>query len=410
MSSPVTSFFQTAQTFRLAQASTLCVVFSFIISWTIVRVDAESPYDTGVKLFKEGKFAQALASFAVAEAGGKRDANIFYYEALCNHQLRDYVKARQRYEYILTKFPTSDAAILAKQALGQQQPKADAVVVQPADGEEEPETTTIPFTRYPTGSHIFVKVLVNGEPVTVMLDTGASVTVFPQSVLDKNGIKTKSIKNAVRMEGVGGETSAAATRLNIQFGEINQMIAAVIQDDTIKGSAADYPLLGQSFLSYFNYQINYRTNTVKLTRIKPSAASATSPKRAVASYSRDANVVPFTRDGGNLSVVVKVNGRECDMIFDTGAATINFSDKSISGLGLNVPINSYRQHSMGVGGSREGYGFVLDEVQFGPIVRHKVRASMATYSGINKPLLGYSFLEGTVFTVDNEKRVIRFSE
>lgn len=408
MSRSTKSFRHTIRTVRLARVATLCAATLLLISWAGQHAVAETPYDTGVKLFKEGKFALALASFAAAEAGGKRDANIYYYEALCSHQLRDYVKARQRYEYILAKFPTSDAAILARQALGQHDQRPE-VTVQASDN-EEPETTTIPFSRYPTGSHIFVKVLVNGEPVTVMLDTGASVTVFPQSVLDKNGIKTKSIKNAVRMEGVGGETSAAATRLNIQFGEINQMIAAVIQDDAIKGSASDYPLLGQSFLCYFNYEINYRSNTVKLTRIKPSAASANAPKKAVATSSRDPNVVPFTRDGGNLSVVVKVNGRECDMIFDTGAANINFSDKSISGLGLNVPVNSRRQNSMGVGGSREGYGFVLDEVQFGPIVRHHVRASMATYSGINKPLLGYSFLEGTVFTVDNEKRVIRFSE
>ena len=110
-----------------------------------------------------------------------------------------------------------------------------------------------------------------------------------------------------------------------------------------------------------------------------------------------------------MYVTVKVNGRECEMIFDTGAANINFSDKTLAALGVNVPINSRRQLSTGVGGNREGYGFSLDEVQLGGVVKNHVRASMASYSTISKPLLGYSFLEGTDFVVDNEANVLRFA-
>lgn len=377
-----------------------------------VPTSADSAFDTGVKQFGQGNYQQALASFSAAESGGKKDANTYYYLALCCQQLKQYAKARDLFTYVRTRFPDSDAAVLCEQALIRfnqtyktSAPPAAAVSTTAAN--DAPEETTIPFSRFPTGSHIYVKVLVNGAPVTMMLDTGASYTTFPQSVLNQNGIKLKTIKNAMRMQGVGGESSVSVGRVVIQFGEISQLVPICIQDDTIPGTAPDTPLLGQSFLSAFNYQINYRNSTVRVIRLKPGAVQK--PKRGVSSYSKDPSVVPFTREGHLMLVTAKVNGRECEMIFDTGAANINFSDKTLAALGVNVPINSNRQLSMGVGGHREGYGFSLDEVQLGSVVKNRVRASMASYSAISKPLLGYSFLEGTDFVVDNEASVLRFA-
>jgi clan AA aspartic protease (TIGR02281 family) len=381
-----------------------------------VPTGADAPYDTGVKAFGQGSYQQALNAFTAAESGGKKDANTYYYQALCFQQLKQYARARDLFTYVRQRFPDSDAAVLCEQALvrfnqiyktSASPAAASATAATGADTSAQPEETTIPFTRSPTGSHIFVRVLVNGEPVTMMLDTGASYTTFPQSVLNKSGIKLKTIKNAMRVTGVGGESAVSVGRVVIQFGEISQLVPICIQDDTIPGAAPETPLLGQSFLSAFNYEINYRNSTVRVARIKPGAVQK--PKRGVASYSRDQNVVPFTKEGHLMYVTVKVNGRECEMIFDTGAANINFSDKSLAALGVNVPINSRRQLSVGVGGNREGYGFSLEEVQLGSVVKNHVRASMASYSAISKPLLGYSFLEGTDFVVDNEANVLRFA-
>ncbi len=388
------------------------VVLAVAASWTIAACSiflvplpgfAQTPFDSGVKHFGQGNYQQALSSFAVAESSGKRDANLYYYEALCNQQLKNYTKARELFEYVRTNFPRSDAAILAEQALGVQKAAAPSAPQPAVEG--APETTTIPFMRL-DGSHIFVNVLVNGQQMTMMLDTGASITTFPQSALTAAGIKLQTLKNAMRITGVGGESTASVGRVMIQFGEISQPVPICIQDDTIPGSASEIPLLGQSFLAAFNYEINYRSNMVKLTRIRPNAVQQ--PKRGVASYSRDKNVVPFTQDGHLIIVTVKVNGRECDMILDTGADSISFSDKSMAAIGINVPVNSRKQIAAGVGGKREGYGFSLDEVVLGSVVKNKVRAGMAAYSTFPKPLLGASFLEGTDFIIDNENHVIRF--
>ncbi len=393
----------------------LCVAIACLMSLSAgVPTLADTPFDTGVKLFGQGNYQQALSSFSAAESGGKKDANTYYYLALCCQQLKQYAKARDLFTYTRTRFPDSDAAVLCEQALVRfnqtykaSAPPAAAAAGTSTDPNASPETTTVPFSRA-DGSHISVRVLVNGQPVTMWLDTGASITTIPQSVLNQNNIKIPTVKNAMRVMGVGGEASASVGRVILQFGEISQLVPVCIQDDTIPGAAIDIPLLGQSFLAAFNYEINYRNNTIKLTRIRPGAVQNRT-KRGVASYSREQNVVPFTFGGNTMYVTVKVNGRECEMIFDTGAANVVFSDKSMGALGLNVPIHSSRQTSAGVGGKREGYGFSLDEVQLGSVVKNRVRASMAGYSAIPKPLLGYSFLEGTDFVVDNEAKVIRFA-
>lgn len=383
------------------------IAFSIAVAYfthlLFVPVQADASFDSGVKHFAQGKYQEALASFHASESGGMKEAKLYYYEALCNQQLKNYDRARLLFQYVVKQFPGTDAANLSAQALG------GSLSTQPATSataSAQPQETTIPFSSNHFARHILVNVLVNGQPVTMLLDTGASYTTFAQSVLTKAGIKIPTVKNAMRVVGVGGESSVSVGRVMIQFGEISQLVPICIQDDTIPGTASSMPLLGQSFLSAFNYEIDYRSRTVRVVRIKPE--SVEKPKRGVASRPRDNNAVPFHRDGNLIEVTAKINGRECDMILDTGAESVAFSDKTMAALGLNVPTNSNRSYASGVGGRREGYSFSLDEVQLGPIVKKYVRASSANYMAISKPLLGHSFLEGTAFTVDNEAHVIRF--
>ena len=390
---------------RLHPTINLFGACSFFIA--SLPVFADATFDSGVKQFAQGKYRDALTSFHASESGGMKDAKLYYYEALCNQQLKNYDKARLLFQYVVKQFPGTDAARLADRALGSSG-SAQSVAAAPAQqASSPPEETTIPFASSHFASHIYVNVLVNGQPITMMLDTGASYTTFAQSALTKAGIKIPTVKNAMRVTGVGGESSVSVGRVMIQFGEISQLVPICIQDDTIPGTASAVPLLGQSFLSAFNYEIDYRARTVKVTRVKPGAVQK--PGRGVASRHRDENVVPFRSDGNLIEVTAKINGRECDMILDTGAESVAFSDKAMAAIGLNVPVNSRRLVASGVGGHREGYSFSLDEVQLGPIVKKHVRAGSANYMTISKPLLGHSFFEGTAFTVDNEAHVLRFA-
>lgn len=385
----------------------LFIAVAYFTHSLFVPVQADASFDSGVKQFAQGKYQEALTSFHASESSGMKEAKLYYYEALCNQQLKNYDRARLLFQYVVKQFPGSDAANLSAQALGGVRGTQTGTAAPSATVSTQPEETTIPFSSNHFASHIYVNVLVNGQPVTMMLDTGASYTTFAQSVLTNAGIKIPTVKNAMRLTGVGGESSVSVGRVMIQFGEISQLVPICIQDDTIPGTASSVPLLGQSFLSAFNYEIDYRARTVRVVRIRPEAVEKA--KRGVVSRSRDANVVPFRTEGNLIEVTAKVNGRECDMILDTGAESVAFSDKAMAALGINVPTNSRRLIASGVGGHREGYSFSLDEVQLGPIVKKHVRAGSANYMAISKPLLGHSFFEGTAFTVDNEAHVLRFA-
>ncbi len=391
---------------KLLRTSYAAVASACAVFVAVSPVQADASFDSGVKQFAQGKYQDALSSFQASESAGMKEARLYYYEALCNQQLKNYDKARLLFTYVSKKFPGSDAATLAEQALGMSRKTAPEANTAAAQTSSKPEEATVPFSSSPYASHIYVNVLVNGQPITMMLDTGASYTTFAQSVLNNAGIKIPTVKNAMRVTGVGGESSVSVGRVVIQFGEISQLVPICIQDDTIPGTASSAPLLGQSFLSAFNYEIDYRARTVKVSRIKPDAVQK--PQKGKISHARDTNVVPFRREGNLIEVTAKINGRECDMILDTGAESVAFSDKALAGLGINVPVNSRRLFASGVGGRREGYSFTLDEVQLGPIVKKHVRAGSANYMTISKPLLGHSFFEGTAFTVDNEAQVLRF--
>jgi len=104
----------------------------------------------------------------------------------------------------------------------------------------------------------------------------------------------------------------------------------------------------------------------------------------------------------------KVNGRECDMIFDTGSSLIAFADRHMAGCGLELPPSARSALSGGVGGSRQAFNFSLDSVQLGPVTKRNPQASVMINSQLPDPLFGQSFLTGLRYTIDPVRKVIRF--
>ena len=213
----------------------LFIAVAYFTHSLFVPVQADASFDSGVKQFAQGKYQEALTSFHASESGGMKEAKLYYYEALCNQQLKNYDRARLLFQYVVKQFPGSDAANLSAQALGGVRGTQTGTAAPSATVSTQPEETTIPFSSNHFASHIYVNVLVNGQPVTMMLDTGASYTTFAQSVLTNAGIKIPTVKNAMRLTGVGGESSVSVGRVMIQFGEISQLVPICIQDDTIPG-------------------------------------------------------------------------------------------------------------------------------------------------------------------------------
>jgi clan AA aspartic protease (TIGR02281 family) len=188
----------------------------------------------------------------------------------------------------------------------------------------------------------------------------------------------------------------------------------MIQDDTAaqRANAAEsrFGLIGQDFFGKYIYEIDPDNRVVrflKRTNLSPRRPQEMSAGRGSTAASSLGE--PFVWREGVMVVTPKINGRECEMIFDTGATTISFSDKQLIGAGLNRPTNSSAATAMGVGGSRDAFRFVLDSVRLGPVLKSQVNANVSVYGSQAKPLLGQSFLAGIRYIVDPERQIIRMT-
>ncbi|MGL4395696.1 MAG: retropepsin-like aspartic protease family protein [Hyphomicrobium sp.] len=87
---------------------------------------------------------------------------------------------------------------------------------------------------------------INGAPVTVLIDTGASVVLLKQSDAEKAGIDTSALAYTVAVDTANGTTYAAATRIrSIAIGPVRlDGIEALVA----KPGSLNESLLGMSFL------------------------------------------------------------------------------------------------------------------------------------------------------------------
>ena len=102
-----------------------------------------------------------------------------------------------------------------------------------------------------------------------------------------------------------------------------------------------------------------------------------------------------------------MNGRRMTMFYDTGAASIAFSDEQARAAGLKVPEDAQAVQSIGVGGSTSGYTFPCSRIKLGPIERSNVMVTTVGAANMPYPLLGAPFFEGWEVQVDNENSVLR---
>lgn len=95
--------------------------------------------------------------------------------------------------------------------------------------------------------HYVLDVIINGQPVEMLVDTGASTVALPESVAEEAGIILQSSAYTVPVRTANGETSAAATRIDdLRIGPIRlrDVEAMVIRDQSL-----GTPLFGMSALN-----------------------------------------------------------------------------------------------------------------------------------------------------------------
>ncbi len=356
-------------------------------------------FDDGVKLFGQRNYKAAAVKFEQAVKSNPTDSNACYYRALTYQCLGDRIKASTYYQQILQKFPSSPAAQYARQALTP--PERPSRASRSSGSHEfqssfgaDPEQSKIYFTKQ--GKSLLVDAEVNNRRIPVIFDTGAEACVFGVNHLKQIGVTPPSGPPTGQASGVGSSEPVKTWQMNVELkiGQIKRSNFPI----TVQAELPTDPLLGQSFFSGFEYTIDDSINTIVLAKkgaIRHSSGS-------------DSNSVPFTHDGKELVVTVDVNGKKCDMYFDTGADGITFTKEQARSVGLVAPDDAEQGTSMGIGGTTASVTFPVQRMRMGPIEKTDIPVSIIEAGKMPKPLLGQTFYGGWQYTIDNQNKVIRF--
>jgi clan AA aspartic protease (TIGR02281 family) len=398
----------------LLAAFSLCLAAPACLAGDVAAA-ANKDFDDGTAQIQAKNFQVAIKDFQRAYQHNVNPEMCSYYIGVCYVGLGDLPHGKQYFEFVNAHFPGTTAASLAATAMKQiaSIPANMVIAVSTqAPGSAPPAPSASagiitegwqPYRSNGSGS-IIVSATIDGQPAMMMFDTGAEVSMITTSQLERMGIKLGKIHASnARIHGTGGESEVSVADVVISAGGLTRRTILFVQDDRVlsgnQGASAvfGYPLLGQTFFGDFAYEIDGRNQMISIHA--PSTAK---------SKGYDPNEVPFTYGGKCVVVKPIIHGRECEMILDTGAAYVAFTDGQFSGFGFSRPTSARQGYSIGVGGKRNSYQFNLDSVKLGPLEKQTVRAGLDLNGTMPKPLLGMSFFEHEHFIVEPKLHVIRF--
>lgn len=405
--------------------SVMCALAVLIFGQPYEVHSANSSFDSGVSLYQKGDFRGALTHFSAAQKAGLQTDNAMYYQALCWQKLGNMQNAKTVFFEVVRCYPASAAAQQSQIALNGLAPKVataadDSSWITRRSGPTKLDPNDW-YMGYKVRSEVgyadhregmVINVLINGKSVPAIWDTGACGMHFDKSVLVSHGVDISKSHKAGRALGIGGEVQAYEFDAEVVVGRESCRIPVSYVDDDAAiragGARSNFGLIGEDFFGKYVYEVDPGSNMIRFLKrttvdhLNPSTQSRQNAYRSMGE--------PFTWSDGLIIVRPKVNGRECDMILDTGATSIAFTDKQLLGAGMSCPVESRSGLSSGVGGTRESYIFNIGSIELGPASTHNVKASVLLHSNFLAPLLGQSFWKQLRYIVDPEHQIIRIGK
>jgi predicted aspartyl protease len=419
----------------IAGMASFFAVAAFTVADLIVpaAAAADSLYDAGLKAYKAGDYAKACASFEQSLKKSQSDPNLWYYDALCFHQLKNWPMATSRYKTIATYFPQTAAGKAAIDALK----KLDPSFVPPSGGSATganaaaapssaaspgagaagatgnsdvdtglagdkaksdaalakelatlPDTANFYFKKGPEG-HMEVDLMVNGHPVKAIFDTGASAFFYADQ-LKEAGLDLNHAKAGGAASGWAGvKVATTVIPATITLGTLTRKLDIRMQEST---SGLSQNLIGQDMVRGYQYEIDDKGGRVDL-------------KKAIAIKSSDINPlydIPLVKIGPKDFVKFSVNNNFAMAFIDTGASNTIFSSAAAAQLGIQptgetVPMT-------GVGGD-----FSLQKayvnIRIGGMLRENFPVLIG---GSGMCALGQDLMDGWRYKVDREHNLLRF--
>lgn len=349
-------------------------------------------YQTAVQLYSQKKYPEAIEALKKANMENPNNPNAYYYVGLCHHALGNRPMAKKAFQSVIERFPTAAAAQNARQALASvdSAPTAQEATTM-ANSRSEPEEETISATKGVEG-HMVVRAEVNGRPIEMMFDTGAEACIFGKNHMQQLGISLANAKPGPPIQGTGGSTQSVVVEADVRLGRIKRHIPLYVQEKMMGD-----PLMGQMFFRGYQCAVDNTNGTIRFIK----------QGRAVTSMSTNTIDVPFRKYGSAMVVRGKVNGRDCDMIFDTGASEVVVSADSLKQLGLELPADATTFDGSGATGATRAAKMNVDRIEVGPLTKTNFAIKVVP-KGPPYPLVGQSFHGDRRFVIDNDKCLIRF--
>lgn len=192
----------------------------------------------------------------------------------------------------------------------------------PQAGAEEQDcrlqlAATLPISKLHNGRVLEVEAAVNGQPVTLQVDTGAGNTILRESKAKELGLRPEMLQTYIRAEIFGGiEIHRTVAPKDFSLGNLHAAgVTILLAPDSDKLKSLPDGLLGANVLSAYDVDIDMTKGIMHLFQPHRCAGQAvywTQNEDLIAK-------IPF-RYFGHIGVPVTLDGEKFEAILDTGAS------------------------------------------------------------------------------------------
>jgi predicted aspartyl protease len=215
---------------------------------------------------------------------------------------------------------------------------------------------------------------INGKPVGVMLDTGASQTLLMKAAAERLDVPTRPTQEF--MVGFGGQSRVFVTTLEeVRIGDAvrKNWRMKVAGEGAFRGTDL---ILGDDFFKVVDMEFDYAKGVIRL--FQPENCQ----KSFLGYWDANAQVVPM-EDGDKIHFNVRVNGREARAMLDSGASSSIVALAFAESVGLSTDSPSVLPGScssgLGGGGLRNWVG-TFDTVTIGGQTIRDARIRIQDYT------------------------------
>ncbi len=346
---------------------------------------AKDSFKQAISLYENKSYDDALKLFLQEPKNSPLESQSLYYSALCYLNTGKKEKADQLFAELLKRFPDTEAARHSKVYL-----KANKAQAPIEKNKETANEIAIPFRRTANGQ-ITVNAELHGRSINMIFDTGAEECLFGKNQIDRANLSKAERSRLVQLNSVSGKMSVYQIMADIKLGSLERNLPVCVQENDMEAA-----ILGQPFFKGYVCAVDNQAGLIRLKN-----------KTEMSSIPYDSVRVPFREEGDKLIVQAELNGRKCDMCFDTGAFGVCLSVTQCKKLGLEVPESS-SSYTKGPNGQSVPSWQIHADLSLGPI-KKKYFPVRVIESETSFPLLGQNFFGERSFSIDREKKEIRFA-